>query len=262
MKQPTLKQQWARLAARVDAMSVRERVMVFGASAALLLFLLYTLLLNPLFARQQRFTDSIAQQQQQIATIDAEILQKISSNAIDPDARERAELERVRQDVARLGHTLRSTQAGLVAPERIVFMLERMLRQHARLKVESLKTLPAMPLGGDAPAAPAPAPGAPALAAAPTAQAAVAAIHAAGAAPAGIAAPALVKQQPPLLYRHGVEVVLQGSYLDMVNYMEALEAMPAHVFWGKASMVVEQYPHARLSLTLYTLSLDDKWIAL
>ena len=67
---------------------------------------------------------------------------------------------------------------------------------------------------------------------------------------------------PELLYRHGVEIVLQGSYLDMVSYMAALEALPVQLFWGKASLDAQQYPNSRLTLTLYTLSLDQKWMKL
>jgi MSHA biogenesis protein MshJ len=74
---------------------------------------------------------------------------------------------------------------------------------------------------------------------------------------AGAAAPA-----PSLLYRHGVEVTVRGNYLDMVNYMEALEAMPTQLFWGRAQLEVEEYPGARLTLTLYTLSMDQKWMKL
>jgi MSHA biogenesis protein MshJ len=48
----------------------------------------------------------------------------------------------------------------------------------------------------------------------------------------------------------------------MVNYMDALEGMPVQLFWGKAQLEVEAYPDARLSLTLYTLSLDKKWMTL
>lgn len=252
MKQTALKQQWDQLAARVDALSLRERVMVFGACAALLLFLLYSLFLNPLFARQQRLTASLAEQQQMMAGIDAEILQKITASSVDPDAQERAELEKARQEVSRLGHTLRSTQAGLVAPERIVYLLESLLKQHARLKVDSLKTLQTIPLGDDIASAPAPAAGLTQVAPTPASAPAM---------PVNPAATPAVKP-PPLLYRHGVEVVLQGSYIDMVNYMEALEAMPTRVFWGKAEMSVARYPQASLKLTLYTLSLDNKWIAL
>ncbi|MDL2353629.1 MAG: hypothetical protein QFF03_00065, partial [Pseudomonadota bacterium] len=65
-----------------------------------------------------------------------------------------------------------------------------------------------------------------------------------------------------LLYRHGVELTVRGNYLDMVNYMDALEAMPTQLFWGRAELHVDEYPNARLALTLYTLSLDKKWMKL
>jgi MSHA biogenesis protein MshJ len=55
---------------------------------------------------------------------------------------------------------------------------------------------------------------------------------------------------------------LQGSYLDMVSYMEALEQLPVQLFWGKAKLDAQQYPNSRLTLTLYTLSLDPKWMKL
>ncbi|WP_254926728.1 hypothetical protein [Janthinobacterium sp. PC23-8] len=241
MKQNDLQQRWRKLAAKVDALSLRERVMMFGASAALLIFLLFSLFLNPLFARQKMLNESIASEQQMMAGIDAEILLKISGNGVDPDAPDRQALERLRQEGTRLSQTLRTAQAGLVPPERIVFLLERLLKQHARLRLVSLKTLPSAPVTDAASASAAPATAPPPAAGAP-------------------ALPAI--KTAPLLYRHGVEVVLRGSYLDMVNYMEALESMPTAVFWGDARLVVEQYPNATVSLTLFTLSLDDKWISL
>lgn len=246
MKQNDLQQRWRKLAAKVDALSLRERVMIFGASAALLIFLLFSLFLNPLFAKQKMLSETMASEQQMMAGIDAEILLKISGNGVDPDAQERKELERLRQEVTRLSHTLRTAQAGLVPPDRIVFLLERLLKQQARLRLVSLKTLPSVPVeaGAGTPAAGAPA--APLTTQPP-------------AAGAPLAAPI---KTAPLLYRHGVEVVLRGSYVEMVNYMEALESMPTAVFWGDARLVVEQYPDATVSLTLFTLSLDDKWISL
>jgi MSHA biogenesis protein MshJ len=55
---------------------------------------------------------------------------------------------------------------------------------------------------------------------------------------------------------------VRGSYLDMVDYMTALESLPTQLFWGKAQLEVEDYPSVRLTLTLYTLSLDEKWMKL
>ena len=169
----------------------------------------------------------------------------MAAHAGDPNLQDRIRLERIRQEVQQMRHALQSTQNGLVAPERIVPMLQQLLKQQANLRLVSLATLPsgAMGQGGHV--------------------ASKAAASASAAAPAGQSpADAEPAKAPAVLYRHGVEIVLRGNYLDMVNYMDAVEAMPSHVFWGKLNMQVEQYPNATLSLTLYTLSLDEKWIAL
>ncbi|PJD00167.1 hypothetical protein GQ37_000600 [Janthinobacterium sp. BJB1] len=244
-----MKQQWQKFALKFDALSVRERAMVFGASAALLIFMVVYLFVDPQSARRKALADTIAQRQQAVAATDVEVAQRMAAHAGDPDQQDRVRLERIRQEVQQKRHALQSTQHGLVAPERIVPMLQQLLKQQANLRLVSLTTLPsgAMGQGGHVDAkAPLPA-----------------AASAATPAPAGPApAQSEPAKSPAVLYRHGVEIVLRGNYLDMVNYMDAVEAMPAHVFWGKVNMQVEQYPNATLSLTLYTLSLDEKWIAL
>ena len=240
-----MKQQWQQFALKFDALSVRERIMVFGASAALLIFMVVYLFVNPQLDKRKALADTIAQRQQAVAAIDAEMAQRMAAHAGDPNLQDRVRLERIRQEVQQMRQALQSTQNGLVAPERIVPMLQQLLKQQASLRLVSLATLPsgAMGQGGHV--------------------ASKAAASASAAAPAGQSpADAESAQAPAVLYRHGVEIVLRGNYLDMVNYMDAVEAMPSHVFWGKLNMQVEQYPNATLSLTLYTLSLDEKWIAL
>ena len=240
-----MKQQWQQFALKFDALSVRERIMVFGASAALLIFMVVYLFVNPQLDKRKALADTIAQRQQAVAAIDAEMAQRMAAHAGDPNLQDRIRLERIRQQVQQMRQALQSTQNGLVAPERIVPMLQQLLKQQASLRLVSLATLPsgAMGQGGHV--------------------ASKAAASASAAAPAGQSpADAESAQAPAVLYRHGVEIVLRGNYLDMVNYMDAVEAMPSHVFWGKLNMQVEQYPNATLSLTLYTLSLDEKWIAL
>ena len=240
-----MKQQWQQFALKFDALSVRERIMVFGASAALLIFMVVYLAVNPQLAKRKALIDTIAQRQLAVAAIDAEMAQRMAAHAGDPNLQDRIRLERIRQQVQQMRHALQSTQNGLVAPERIVPMLQQLLKQQASLRLVSLATLPsgAMGQGGHV--------------------ASKASASASAAAPAGQSpADAEPAKAPAVLYRHGVEIVLRGNYLDMVNYMDAVEAMPSHVFWGKLNMQVEQYPNATLSLTLYTLSLDEKWIAL
>ena len=219
-----MKQRLADLAARVDALSLRERAMVFVACAASILFVVHSLMLGPLYKKEAALRAQIGQARNNIAGIDAEITTKVQGFAVDPDAPNRARLEKIMADTAALDASLRTIEQGLVPPERIAPLLENILAANGRLALVSMKTLPATPAGA-APATEAPAPA-------------------------------------PLLYRHGVEVTVRGNYLDMLNYMAALEALPTGLLWGSAELQAEEYPDSRLTLTLYTLSLDRKWMKL
>jgi MSHA biogenesis protein MshJ len=249
-----MKQYWIKLSTRLDAMTLRERAMVFAAAVAAVLFIIYTLGIEPLLARQKVLVAQISQQNNQIAGIDNEISGKVQAYAVDPDAETRIQLKQVQARVAASGAGLMAMQKGLVAPDRIAPLLEQLLRGSGKLHLMSLKSLPVSGLSetiqGDAPAR-----------ALPVTASVMPAATAPAAAPGATPIP-----QPPkpreLLYRHGVEIVLQGSYLDMVNYMAALENLPVQLFWGKARLDAGQYPNSRLTLTLYTLSLDQKWMKL
>ena len=290
MKQ--LKNTWNKLSAKLDAMTLRERALVFVAATGLILFLLYTMAVEPLLTRQTALLAQIQQQQNQVSGINTEIAARAQGFVLDPDAEARAQLQQARTEIDSIGAKLVAVQKGLVAPEKIAPLLEHLL-QGGKLKLVSLRTLPVTGMneaaGLAAPAAPAesqapdpaaalepalqqsalqktppPATPAGALTAAPTG----APTSAPAAAPLPVAQPgpgsvagAEVKA-PELLYRHGVEIVVQGSYLEMINYMQALEALPVQLFWGGARLDAQQYPEARLTLTLYTLSLDEKWMKL
>lgn len=291
-----MKQYWIKLDKWAMALSPRERLMAFGAAAALLVFLAFQLVIEPGLAKQRALRDAMQQQRAQAATIEGELAQLDAAARLDPDKELRDRLQHLQEDSAALRISLRTAQKGMVAPENMSPLLQKMVQGHGKLRLVALKTLPpqgmvdgqfqAGPEAGAAggttagATAPAPAPPASALAApgataktlaaaatilpAPainantvTAPATIAPVPAT-AAGAGTAAPA----QAPLLYRHGVQLVVEGGYQDMVDYLQALEHMPTRLFWGGASLDAQKYPKARLTLTLYTLSLDQKWIAL
>jgi MSHA biogenesis protein MshJ len=230
-----MKRRWLQFSARVEALQPRERVMAFGAAVVVLVFLANSLVFAPLSRKEAALRSTLAQQAGAIDGIDADIAAKARAYAIDPNEALRKRLAAVRAETERTSADLRTMQKGLVPPERIAPLLESILRANGRLKLVSLKTLPVTTLND---AAPQPA------------------------APAAAAATPPVVKAPDLLYRHGVELTVRGSYLDMVDYMHALETLPTQLFWGKAQLDAEAYPNVRLTLTLYTLSLDSKWMKL
>ncbi len=233
------------LMARIDALTLRERGLLFAAVAAVIVFIGHSMVLGPIYREQDLLRRQISQQQNNLIGMDGEIAARVQAFQVDPDAPAREKLQAIQQETAALGDSLLAMEHGLVPPERMAPLVDTILRANARLKLVSMRTLPVesmSSLGAQAAGVATPSAGAPA---------------AADSAAASGQVPA-----PVLLYRHGVEVTVRGNYLDMVDYMSALEAMPTRLFWGRAQLDVEAYPAARLTLTLYTLSLDRKWMKL
>lgn len=224
-----MKKTWQKLSARIDSRTLRERAMLFGMTAALLIFLVFFFFLNPSYARQKVLLEEMARQQDRIASVDADIAQTIEAHTRDPDAAERARLNKIVADAQALKTSLTAMQQGMVPAERMTGLLEQMLRAHRRLRLKSMRTL------SEADAAP---------------------LAAATAAPAPAAAP------EQLLHRHSVELVVQGSYPDMIAYLSALEGMQGQLFWDHAQMQVDTWPNATLTLTVNTVNLEKKWLTL
>lgn len=228
-----MKAQWEKLSGRIDAMSLRERIAIFIALVAVLVFVLNAMVLEPLFARNRALADEVRQQNMRLEAANAGITAQMAAFSANPDLPVQKQLAEMNREAAQLSGSLRAMQHGLVAPEKMGQLLQQLLRSNGKLKLVSLRTLPVSGMGG-----------------------------AATAAAAASADPKTAPPQRELLYRHGVEVVLQGAYLDMLDYMEALEGSPQQVFWGKAQLDARNYPVSTLTLTLYTLGLDDKWMTL
>jgi MSHA biogenesis protein MshJ len=262
-----MKERIQQLAARIDAFGVRERAMMFGAVMLVLLMALYTFLLDPMMLRQVKLRDQMSQERNQIAGISQEIADKAAQYAVDPDAPARKRIADLRTQIDLRLAALGQLQTGLVAPDRMPGLLENILKRNAGLKLVSLRTLPVINL--NAPPEPEKKPEA-----AQKPQQKIGEAIAAGKTDAlvqamtGAAAPVDVKPAlPPFLkgggiYRHGVEIVVEGGYGDLVTYLAALESMQGNLFWDKAALRTDQYPNSTLTLTIYTMSLDPKWLNL
>ena len=162
----------------------------------------------------------------------------IANSNADPDAMLRTKLAQLREQSDRNGKTLAEIQGALVPPQRMPALLEDILRRNHALRLVALKTLPVTGLAEP--------------------EAAVVSKTATETdKPVPKSAPAA-----SLVYKHGVELTVSGSYADLVHYLTELEALPWHMFWAKADLDVEQYPKVNLTLRLYTLSLDPAWLSI
>lgn len=225
--------QWAE---RIDAMSLRERLMIFAMLAVTLMALVVTSAIDPISAKQKTLSQKLQQAQAQTQALEAQIQALAEATKIDPDALNKsrfAELDSKRKNAIT---ELSNVKQGLVTPEQMTQVLRDWLGRNPRLNLVSIKTLAVSPLTPSAKPIE------------PSAKA--------EANPKDKAAPSDLG-----LYKHGVEISIEGSYADLVAYLSDLERLPWRMYWGGATLSTQTYPVSRLTLTVYTLSLDKAWLS-
>lgn len=225
-----MKQQWEKISTKLEAMSLRERAFIFAALAVLLFALLNTLLLDPLFARQKALRSQLEQQQQKMSAVQSQIAAILQENSADAKSPQRAQLRQLQQEIADGNVFLQSSRERLVQPQKMAAHLKQLLNKNNALQLVSLQTLTVTPL--------------------------VENTGVAGKEVVAVPESAVEKQ----VFKHGVKLTLRGNYLDLLQYLVALEKLPQQMYWARAQMGVVQYPTAELTLTLYTLSLDKTWL--
>lgn len=217
-----------KLQRRIDILNERERAILFVVLIAVSLFAAKTFILDPQLKRQATAKAHLQANQKQSQELQSEMNARMKALGIDPDAEIKKRIASVKQSLQKLDENMGGFQKNLVRPERIDALLENILKRNQRLQLVSLKSLPVVNL---------------------------------------MALPQAEDQgnkhsDEQSIYKHEVELVLTGNYLDMLAYMRELEAMPERVYWSRSQMNVLEYPKARLKLNLFTLSLEKKWLNL
>ena len=69
-----------------------------------------------------------------------------------------------------------------------------------------------------------------------------------------------VNSQATVLYRHGVELQLQGSYLATLAYLKQLESLEWRFEWDALLFDIQDYPVGTVTLEVYTYSTERDWI--
>ena len=234
---------WRMLQRRFDQRLQRERLLLIGAAAGVVLMAANALWLNPALSSFKANRSQQTQARSDLAGLQAELLalQNLGSSQA---RQQQSELATWRQRVRQGDAALRQHEDTLVGPDRMLGWLEQLLARQGQVRVRAMRSLGRSDLLNPAPA---------------------------GMPDRGTAAPAATVRQPsdapqasdstaPSLYRHGVELVLEGGFTDLLAYLRAVEALPQRVLWGSVSLKVEQHPKSVLTLRVYTISRDRHWL--
>jgi MSHA biogenesis protein MshJ len=222
-----VKQRITTLIQAVDRLSLRERLFVLGAGLAILGGLWEAALASPLDARKHEAAARVEALKDRLQVLD-KALSSAAAGMTEGMPAQLSQLTALRDRVAAGDQEVRVFTSDLVDPKEMRLVLEELLRRQGGLKLVTATNLPAKPLV-ESTAEPA----------------------ADGAKP---------KSSEPQLYRHTLVLTLEGSYLDCLAYLEAVEKLPWHFFWSRIEFKEDGYPRNAILLELRTLSLDKEWI--
>lgn len=213
------------LAKRFDACSRRERALLATAVVGGIILIGNLLLIDPWLARARQLNRQAEMQQVEARTLAAQAGAIKAQLQTDPDAAAKAELAQRKSELAAVDAELRALEGDFVPPQQMNALLDRLLAGQPGLRLLALKSLRPVDL-------------------------------------AATTDSATSGEEHFGLYRHGVELRLEGSYADLHAWLSQVEKAKQKMLWGDVRFRVVEYPRAHLTVTVYTLSTDKAWLAI
>jgi len=202
--------QWS---ARIDALDLRERILLLAATVVFLFLIVDSLGLEPAFKSQQATEQRIADIEMKLSALHQQASLFNTESDHNPLASRHDSRGRLAAELSELDARITGQLGALVEPAQAAELLEQVLTSHRGLKLKSLQasseSLDNLALQNN--------------------------------------------RNGADLGRYQLEMVVEGGYLDLLHYLQELEAMPWKFFWQKVNFQTTEYPRGETRLRLYTL---------
>lgn len=209
--------------ASFDALSVRERVLILVTVVVAIALPMLMYAIEPAQKEQAKLGVLVAKMKAENATQVLELATLKAQNQKDPNALLQEQITQLQQQIAALNARLQSRAERLITPQQMLGMLEQVLNSQRQLQLISLAK--GEPVRFQPPGQPQPTP-----------------------------------TQGEGIYRHDLELVVEGGFFEVLAYLQALEQLPKSFFWDGLDYQVETYPRARVTLRVHTLSTAEGWL--
>ena len=245
----TLRQSMKQLADRVDVLSLRERAILFLGILVVPIVIAANFLFVPLRTEQLNLEGQITRQLHESQTLDRHSSALLSGRMTDPNAAARAQISLLERQLHAQRGTLLTVTQGLVSPTEMARLVHALLAKNHGLQLVSIENLPPQPLGGE-------------LSGDAATGAQAERIPPALPSPQALPVQASGGAAAPVLYLHGMRVVLKGRYFDIVRYLQSMEALRWKMYWGGLRLKTLRYPESEVTLVIYTLGFNRAWIGM
>ena len=211
---------FSELKALYDARSPREHLYMVSILVIALVGIFDLAVWTPSHAKHDQLDIAIQGLREDIIKFEEQMNQIYAQSQNDPNSSYRHRLKEINSQIDELNATIIDLNQVLISPKTMTQMLDKVFQKHKNLDVLSISSIPEDQLQ---------------------------VVH-------------LPKAPDNALYRHGIEIIVEGGYRDVMNYLQELQNLNWQIYWESLKYEIEEYPNGKLTLIVYTLSLDKKWI--
>lgn len=217
-----IRKQYESLQTRVDALSLRERAIIFIAVAAILFMIWNALLMTPLDQQQRDMLKQLQAIRAEITALDDQALAIMAEHNVDPNRAEREQLSKLDEALQQSSEQINQMIKGLIEPKQMAQIVESVLKQQHGLNfihLENLGSESLLDVKDDK-----------------------------------------GNSSAQGIFKHTMRIELQGSYTQTIEYLRALETLPWQFRWDEVKITMRDYPRADIVITVHTISLTEGWI--
>ncbi len=211
-----LNARWRTARRAFDARLLSERRLLIAGALALIVYLMNTLWLTPTYARWKAALQQQHSLEQARDAMRSDVTRRLGEMQRRQDEA-RVEIARLNELMARDDEQASHEQAMLASARDMRVLLQGLLEESGQLQVQSMRTLPAQEVKLKLQAN-------------------------AGRAPA--------------LYKQSMELVVSGSYGELVRWLHSVENLPQRVLWDGIRLTADERANLSLSMTVHTFSPD------
>lgn len=209
-------------AAKINALSIRERVLIFSSVIVVLIFLWWSYYAQPLMAKTKimheqnvRLGEENQALQLSVDSIDQRIQQGVHKASLK-------QLETLKQELDRVNTVLQQKTLELIEPEQMFELMQQLLFAESKLRLTELKRKQVTPTFETEEK----------------------------------------NEDQPQIYRHVMRIRFEGSYQKILNYLNRLEEIDWKLMWDRITIKTTEYPVIEADIEISTLSDSKQWVGL
>ena len=212
-----MREWWLWLGDQVDVLTLRERGLLFLSGIGVISVIWTLLIFDPQYAVKEAVNLQMQAVQQKLSARTQEATVLAQMVETGVDQTRVRQLSELKKETALLGDKMSELSIGLIPANELLDVLRDVLQRSNELTILRIEILPPVKLNNIGNRA---------------------------------------KSNNHGIFKHTVELTLQGSYFNLLTYLQGLEELPWRLYWDSLKYRVSGYPLGDIELRVSTLSMS------